>query len=109
MGYEGKGIVFTTLEWQARNGAIQPGTEAYWEVWGARPMDLKEGDLFIAKFGDGEVREDQVNRIVHEDNTFGFTRVRYINQDGFDRAVGLLVRVWIFRRMTHHVLGDHVR
>jgi hypothetical protein len=100
------GIVMRTLDVQ---GAMQPGTEGYWQVWGAVAADLQKGDLFIAKFPDGEVLQDQVNEIVHEDNLFDYTRKRYINQDGQDRAVGLLVRVWVFRRGTHHILSPHVR
>jgi hypothetical protein len=44
--------VTARTQW-ASQGALQPGTQGWWEVWGASPRHIKPGDLLV-DIEDGE-------------------------------------------------------
>lgn len=108
---EQQGIVLRMLETQG--SGKQPGEEGYWEVWGACVSDIQQWDLVIMKFfnddGTATIRQDQINALIPQTGIQDSIGIRYINHDGQERYCGRLVRVWVFRRMTHHILGKYVR
>lgn len=85
---------------------MQPGTQGWWKVWGARVSDIKPGDLVISKNKDGEYCVDLI-----ED--FCMT-TSYPIRHGFVIAgertsFGALTAVVVLRQALHNILADSVR
>lgn len=87
--------------------AKEPGTMGFWQVWGARPQDLRPGDVLLCKIGDtGEVATDYIaERFIAK----SAARVGFINQDGKRLTIGALAPVVIVRWGTHATLSESVR
>ena len=82
-----------TLEAQ---GELQPGDQGYWKVWGARPNDIRVGDIVMT---DGS--EDQVAEIDRSD----IVRVRIVTTTGDRFSLGALCPVIVLRWGTHNTLA----
>ena len=127
--YEGlgpSGPFMTKLEAQ---GDLKPGDQGYWEVWGARAMDIRPGDLVLMRWS----QDDEAKRGVHHfaeyevlemaphppredgrEDLRNSCRVRFLTTSSTpDRpvygSVGMLQVMKLVRPGTHHTLGDYVR
>lgn len=87
-------------------GAIAPGVEGWWKVWGARPYDVKAGDLVLYD----HTKEGSEGWALIEDT---FTpkaypiRVGWV-AEGEKFTMGAGVPIIVLRRGTHHTLADSV-
>jgi hypothetical protein len=81
-------------------GALQPGTEGWWQVWGAVPGDLEPGDYVLMKDDEFLVQDVFVAKSP--------ARIGIV-VDGERLTLGLLCRVVILRRGTHGTLSRSVR
>jgi hypothetical protein len=97
-------------------GAIEPGTEAYWKVWGACAMDIRPGDLVMSGWKD----RDDPSVIHHAEYevaemasftapTMNAIRVGFITTTGKFASVGMLQPCAIARRGTSNFLSDYAR
>lgn len=83
--------------------AKQPGTEGFWQVWGARPHHLRPGDVLISKVRDtGEVEVDFVADLFLAQSA---ARRGFVNQDGKRLTVGIMAPVVILRWGAHGTLA----
>jgi hypothetical protein len=83
--------------------AKQPGTEGFWEVWGARPHHLRPGDILVSKVrGTDEVEIDFVADLFPAKSP---ARQGFVNQDAEQFTVGILSPVVILRWGTHGTLA----
>jgi hypothetical protein len=107
------GPVTTALDWDRPEGGREPGTEGYWEVWGARAIDIQPGDLVMSGYKD----DDGINRHneyeVVEMSSWGdlrdSCRVRFLTSTGQLRSVGMLQPMALVRKGTHATLSRSVR
>lgn len=93
-------------------GAIQPGTQGWWRVWGATVNDIQAGDLIMVgtKADDGShvITEHHVVTIVPEDGIKGAIYL-HITNDGGERWIGRMCPVQVLRQGTHNTLAGSVR
>lgn len=83
-------------------GEIAPGTQGYWKVWGARPCDIRTGDLIMTKDGD-DVRYDLIlDRFAAKAAPI---RQGLVNAEGEQFTLGALTPVIVLRPGTHHTLA----
>jgi hypothetical protein len=128
--YEGFGPFgpFTTKlaeqEQASKTGALQPGDQGYWRVWGACARDIQPGDLVLMRWsGDGEAERgihhfDEYEVVemapwpLREDgreDLRNMCRVRFLTTAGTYASVGMLQVMELVRPGTHNYLGEYVR
>jgi len=114
--YDVPGPFTARLDDQERAGGVEPGTEGYWQVWGACARDIRPGDLVLCGWKDRDNpdiihhAEYEVTEMASFDApTMNTIRVGFITTTGRFASVGMLQPVALVRRGTHHVLGDYVR
>lgn len=85
---------------------IQPGTQGWWKVWGARVRDIKPGDLVVSKTDDGEYEVDLIEDVYTPKNhplRWGFIIA------GERVTMGALHSVIVLRQALHNILAESVR
>lgn len=95
-------------------GVLQPGSEGWWTVAGARVNDIRDGDLVMVKMlphdgGPAIIREFAVTRIIPEPGIFGAIYIKFTTPQGTEASFGRLCPVQVLRRGTHRTLADSVR
>jgi hypothetical protein len=83
-------------------GVLQPGTEGWWKVWGARVSDIRPGDLVLSGGDNADLIEGTFEAKAAP------VRVGFI-ADGERFTLGALVPVIVLRRSTHNLLAGSVR
>lgn len=85
-------------------GVLQPGDEGWWKVWGARPYDIKVGDLVGSNDGDKVVWD-----LIDATFTAKAAPVRVgLSSDGNQFTIGGGCPVVVLRRGTKNTLADSV-
>jgi hypothetical protein len=80
---------------------IEPGTEGWWQVYGATPDHVRAGDVLVMLDPDGELTYDEVATA-----TVRSVDVRYTDPAGAVFRLGRMFRGFtLFRRGTHHTLA----
>lgn len=92
---------------EARTTSIQPGTWDFWQVWGARPADIRPGDLLLSKVRDTD--KAAVDYVAELFTSKSIGRVGFVNQDGKQLTIGMLAPCIVLRWGTHGTLSDSVR
>lgn len=107
------GIVEQLLEDQ---GALEPGQDGYWKVFGAMAYDVQQGDLVMVGWKDRETGETGVDQYQvaalapREDQPFmDQVRPRFRSPSGEFFTIGALQPIQLVRWGTHHVLAKSVR
>ncbi len=100
-------------------GTLQPGTEGYWKVWGARASDIRPGDLVMVKNQDNVISEYEVLDYAprgREGTMMDLIRPRFRAPaksagagTGQLFSVGAMQAVVVLRKGTHHTLAESVR
>ena len=92
-------------------GALEPGTEGYWQVWGARTQDIQPGDLVMIRYEDTGISEFEVAELAPRgDGDLRDTiRPRFRAATGELFHVGALQPVVVMRKGTHHTLAGSVQ
>jgi hypothetical protein len=84
-------------------GVLQPGTEGFWQVWAARPLHLRPGDILLSKVGDtSEAEVDYVEELFVAKSA---ARRGFVNHEGQRLTVGIGASVVIVRWGTHGTLA----
>jgi hypothetical protein len=111
--YDVPGPVTARLDGQ---GQLQPGTEGYWPVHGARATDIRPGDLVMAGWKDRDNpeiihhAEYEVTEMASFDApAMNTIRVRFIATTGKFASVGMLQPIALARWGTHRTLAGSVR
>ena len=102
------GIISDALDAQ---GTLQPGTEGWWQVWGARAQDIRPGDMVMMTYTDApEPIEFQVQEPAPRgDNDLrDVVRPRFLATDGTHHHIGALQKIVVLRRGTRHTLADSI-
>jgi hypothetical protein len=87
-------------------GRIAPGTEGWWEVWGASVRDVQAGDLVLAQSG----VDEQEAMLVDDTFTAKADPIRRgFVVEGERVTMGVLCKIVLLRRGTHHTLAESVR
>jgi hypothetical protein len=90
------------LEAQPR---MEPGTEGWWQVWGACVRDIRPGDA-VAFAHDGVTEWHYVEDTFVAKNA----PIRWgIVEDGERYTLGAFTPIALLRRGTHHTLAASVR
>ena len=99
------------------HGRLEPGTEGWWPVWGARAIDIRPGDLVIAGWKDTDYAN---NSIIHHAEyevvemasfdapTMNTLRVGFIDSTGAFGSVGMLQAMQLRRWGTGNKLADSI-
>jgi hypothetical protein len=95
-------------------GVLQPGSEGWWQVAGARADDIRDGDLVMVKMlphdgGPAIIAEYAVGTIIPEDGMLGTIFIKFTTPQGTEASFGRLCPVQVLRRGTHMTLADSVR
>jgi hypothetical protein len=105
----------TTMLDVVQGGRIEPGTEGYWPVYGARALDIEPGDLVMSGWKDEDdpaIKRHAEYEVV-DMSSFGdlrdSCRVRFLTTAGQLRSVGMLQPMVLLRRGTHSTLCSSVR
>jgi hypothetical protein len=101
------GVIETAL---AAQGTIKPGTDGWWQVFGARAQDIHPGDMVLIKDADNNFAEYQVQALTPrgEGHLMDVVRPRFLATDGTHFTVGALQACSVLRRGTHHILADSI-
>ncbi len=104
------GVISDALDAQ---GALQPGTEGWWQVYGARAQDVRPGDMIMMQSSDQpEPVEFQVQDYAPRDapgkDLRDVVRPRFLATDGTHRHIGALQPIVVLRRGTRHTLADSI-
>jgi len=98
--------------------AMEPGTEGYWKVWGARVADVRPGDLVMLKYSDepgtvfSYVVGERVRRPEYQGRPVLMDTVRPKFSDqvtGEEFTIGAMQPIVLLRWGTHNTLADSVR
>lgn len=105
-------------------GTLTPGTEGYWQVWGASVRDVRAGDLVLLKYADyPEPLEYEVAaydpRVADHDSPADAVagrgssladqiRPRFKTPLDETFTIGALQPVVLLRKGTHNMLSDYV-
>lgn len=96
-------------------GELEPGTEGWWKVWGASVTDIRAGDLVMAirpayKGRPAEILEFEITDAITPDGGMAdqcAPRFKTTRPEPHDVIrLGMLMRVAVLRRGTHHTLAD---
>lgn len=80
-------------------GAITPGTEGWWKVWGAQVRHIRPGDLVLSG--------DNVELIADRfESKSAPLRVGFVDTDGNRFTLGARAPIALLRRGSHHLLAD---
>jgi hypothetical protein len=133
--YEGLGPhgPFTTRlaeqEQASDTGTLQPGDQGYWQVWGAHPMDIRPGDLVLARWSQDNERERGIHHFAEyevlemapwplredgRDDLRNSCQVRFLTTSSTPDhpvygSVGMLQVMRLVRPGTGNFLGKYVR
>lgn len=88
----------TAIEEIEAQGALEPGQEGWWRVWGASILDVKAGDVVVDRTGAYEVFEVKGRTL---------TQVVMETSEGEIRA-GMMAQIKLIRKSTHNILSDTV-
>lgn len=80
---------------------MAPGTEGYWQVWGARARHARAGDIVISKSEDNTVVDYVAETFVAK----SLGRVGIIDGNGERFTIGQLAPVVLVRWGTHNTLA----
>lgn len=100
------GIQWTTEEaiedFQNQDKGLKPGTWGWWQVWGATPMHIRQGDIVLT------VTDNEVETLFIEDTfTAKAHPVRVgIVVNGQKQTIGALCNIVLVRRSQHHTLAE---
>jgi hypothetical protein len=94
-------------------GCLEPGTEGWWPVEGARAVDIRPGDRVMKGWAD----DDGIKRHAEFEavdfapygNLMDSCRVRFTTTTGQLASVGMLQPMALLRRGTHRTLAGSVR
>jgi hypothetical protein len=87
-------------------GRLEPGTEGFWTVWGARAWDMKAGDILLSKVADTD--EVEVDYIAETFKAKSPVRQGFVNQDGKRLTVGVGAPIIIVRWDTRGRLAEGI-
>jgi hypothetical protein len=79
---------------------LEPGTEGWWKVWGARARDIRPGDYVLTSDEEFFVQDVFAAKSI--------ARLGIVC-DGERSTIGLLCPVVILRRGTRHTLSESAR
>ena len=94
---------------------LQPGTEGYWTVHGARAYDIEPGDLVMSGWKDEDDpdikrhAEYEVVELAPWGDLRDSCRVRFLTTAGQFRSVGMLQPMVLLRHGSHGTLAASVR
>jgi hypothetical protein len=81
-----------------------PGTEGFWQVWGARASHIRAGDILLSKVGDtDEVGVDYITEVFKAKS---IVRQGFINQRGEHLTIGIGAPIILVRWGTHNTLAS---
>lgn len=98
----------------AQQGKLEPGTPGWWQVWGARAVDIRPGDLVLAGWrddaGETNYREYEVAEMAPwgGDDRRDLLRVRFLTSFGTFASVGILQPMQLLRYGTRHMLANSI-
>lgn len=92
---------------------LHPGQEGYWQVYGARAIDIRPGDLVMSGWKDDDGVIHHAEYEVTEMTPFNAPsmnsiRVGFTASTGLFGSVGMLQAMVIMRPGTHSTLADSV-
>jgi hypothetical protein len=102
------GVIMEALD--AQRG-LQIGQEGWWEVWGASTQDIREGDMVMVRYGEpgsGDISEYLIQETTVPDGLADICAPRFVTQEGVIR-IGMLQKIALLRKGTHHTLSDTCR
>lgn len=82
---------------------LQPGTEGWWKVWGAKAHHIRPGDLVLSKKDDGEVEYTLVFDLFP--SKAAPLRVGVVTDDGKQYTFGALQPIIVLRWTDHNTLA----
>ena len=88
----------------SQQGNVQPGTQAWWRVWGSTIVDAQVGDLIVCLY-DGELVTEGPIRLTKS----GVLRKSFLRPDGTWFSLGRLCRVQVYRYTNKNTLSSYVR
>lgn len=98
-----KQVITEALEAQGR---LQPGTEGWWQVWGASSRDVRAGDMVMVIWGKGTPDEEFAEYLIDEILDREIVAPKFKSSEGETFRIGALQPIILMRRGTHHTLAD---
>ena len=92
-----------------REGTKQPGTIGWWKVYGARTMDVWEGDMAALKWEDEGYREFLIREAVTPEGLWDTCAPRFKVGPAEVIRIGQLQQIVLYLFGTHNTLADSVR
>jgi hypothetical protein len=91
-------------------GALEPGTDGYWTVHGACVLDIRAGDLVMARGSEGPTREYVITEAIeHDGGMADMCAPRFETANAGRVRLGIGMRVVVARPGTHRTLSPNVR
>lgn len=128
--YEGLGpsgpfmAKLASQEAASETGKLQSGDRGYWRVWGACAMDIRPGDLVLAKWWQDDERERGIHHFAEyevteiapwplredgRDDLRNSCRIRFLTSTGTYASVGMLQVIELARPGTSNYLSGYAR
>lgn len=86
-------------------GPISPGTQGWWQVWGARAHNVRPGDLVMLIWGRGTEDERHAEYLIDEILSTDAVAPKFRAANGDIFRIGALMPIILLRQGTHHTLA----
>lgn len=103
-------------EQEDERGALKPGMEGWWRVWGSHALDIQPGDLVMSGWKDSDdpsvihhAEYEVAEMASFKAPTMNTIRVGFIATTGKFGSVGMLQAMELRRWGTGNFLSDYAR
>jgi len=86
-------------------GPISPGTQGWWQVWGARAHDVRSGDLVMLIWDRDTESARHAEYLISEVLSNDPVCPKFRSSNGEIFRIGALMPIILLRQGTHHTLA----